>query len=143
MKKLLIAAALATTTLLFGCSDEKQKTIDSVVSHLEAREDMFPYQLEFKDLNFIGVSKKEPNNGWLCGEIKISQKTSVKPNELPNIFFSKMDEEIGSVINSNDYFKFIYMTNSNIEGESEGLAIKIVYPYDKEGLNEWKIVCSK
>lgn len=140
MKKLLIAVSIVSTTLLLGCSDEKQKTINSVVSHLETREDMFPYKLEFKDLKFVSISKKEVN-GWLCGEMKISQKTSIKPNKSPKIFFSDMDEEIGNVINSGDYFKFIHMVNPDFKSPSESSAIKMIYPYDKDGLHEWEVVC--
>ncbi|MEX9950496.1 hypothetical protein AB7X11_18520 [Providencia alcalifaciens] len=141
MKKLLIAATIVSTIVLFGCDDEKQKTIDSVVSHLEAREDMLPYKLEFKDLKFVSISKKEVN-GWLCGEMKISQKTNIKPNESPKIFFSKVDEEIDNAINSGDYFKFIHMVNPEFEPSPDGLAIKMIYPYDNDGLHEWEVACN-
>ncbi|OHT22393.1 hypothetical protein A3Q29_11305 [Providencia stuartii] len=143
MKKLLIAAAIASTTLLFGCSDEKQKIIDSVVSYLEVREDMFPYRLEFKDLNFIPNERGNFNSGELCGEVKISQKTSIKPKELPRIFFSNIDGEIQNVINSNDYFKFLYAAELNAEKSKEIKPIMIIHPYDKAGMELWDITCKR
>ncbi|OZS75766.1 hypothetical protein CHI95_05675 [Providencia rettgeri] len=143
MKKLIVTAVLASSFLLFGCGDPNQEIIDKVTKRIESREDMFPYKLEFKDLTFIPDDPKNSDNGTLCGEIKLSQKSSIKPDKQPHIFFSDMSKEINQAIGNNEYFKFEYVVKSDLANPKETKPIMLIYPYDQQELEFWRLGCNR
>ncbi|ELZ5938069.1 hypothetical protein [Providencia stuartii] len=140
MKKLIVTAVLASSFLLFGCGDPNQEIIDKVTKHIESRKDMFPYKLEFRELHY---TKGEIDGGMLCGEIKLSQKSSIPPSSLPKIIFSNGSNDIGQVIGSNDYFGFIYFFGSDFEAVKENDPIQLNHPYDQEQIEFWRRICKK
>ncbi|MEQ5149050.1 hypothetical protein ABN250_14710 [Providencia stuartii] len=143
MKKLIVTAVLASSFLLFGCGDPNQEIIDKVTKHIEFRKDMFPYKLEFKDLTFIPDTPKNSDNGTLCGEIKLSQKSSIKPDERPYMYFSNMSDEIKQVVGSNEYFKFEYTFKPDSGDSKEIASLRLIYPYDQLGLDMWQRICNR
>lgn len=143
MKKLIVTAVLASSFLLFGCGDPNQEIIDKVTNHIESRKDMFPYKLEFKDLTFIPNSSGNLVVGELCGEIKLSQKSSIKPDERPYMYFSNMSEEIEQVVGSNDFFKFTYNVKPDFGNSKEIESLRLIYPYDHLELKMWHLSCNK
>ncbi|MEY0484723.1 hypothetical protein AB7459_04115 [Providencia rettgeri] len=137
MKKLLIAAAIISTTLLFGCSEEKKETVDSLRNYLETREDMLPYNLEFENLGFLEI---EPGNNMLCGKILVSRKSSL--SRVPPIMVSSNPKkDISDVIDSKKYFHFYYLTKPNPQDPLKKQPIIIVDMYDIELLESWNNLC--
>ncbi|MCW2253926.1 major membrane immunogen (membrane-anchored lipoprotein) [Providencia alcalifaciens] len=140
MKKLIVTAVLASSFLLFGCGDPNQETIDKVTKHIESRQDMFPYKLEFKDLNYIA---EKDGKATLCGEIRLSHKSNIKADKLPKIFFSNMSEDIEQVIGSNEHFKFEYTIEPDFERSNEIKPIMLIHPYDQQELEFWRLDCKR
>ncbi|EKT65834.1 hypothetical protein [Providencia alcalifaciens] len=143
MKKLTVTAILASSFLLFGCGDPNQEIIDKVTKHIESRKDMFPYKLEFNELAFIPSGNGNQESGILCGEIKLSQKSNIKPDERPYIYFSNMSEEIEQVVGSNDFFKFTYTVKPDFDNSKEIESLRLIYPYDQLELKMWHWSCKE
>ncbi|EML7933973.1 hypothetical protein V9948_004467 [Providencia rettgeri] len=137
MKKLLIAATIASTTVLFGCGEEKKETADSLKNYLETREDMLPYNLEFENLSFLAV---EPGKDMLCGKIRVSRKSSLSKIP-PMMVSSNPKKDISDVIDSKKYFHFYYFTKLNQNNLIEKQPIIIVDMHDIELLESWNNLC--
>ncbi|MCG5277788.1 hypothetical protein MCL91_14520 [Providencia rettgeri] len=143
MKKLLIAAALATTTLLFGCDDSTQSTIDRITAELTKNKNMQPFNVEFKNLTFHSYSSKNKNTGTLCGEIKLSRKHNELPKNSPTLIYFFEGNDAQQIIGDAEYSKFLYEAISDSIGENDFIKLEVLPAYNSELTNNWEIYCRR
>ncbi|EOE5319062.1 hypothetical protein AB6H26_10910 [Providencia hangzhouensis] len=143
MKKLLIAAAIASSTVLFGCGDSTQSTIERISSELTNNKNMTPFNVEFKNLTFHPYSSKNKNTGTLCGEIKLSRKHSEAPPKSPTLIYFSEASDAQQIIGDAEYSKFIYEVISDSIGENDLITIEVVPAYNEELANRWEMYCRR